>query len=126
MSGHVGLVAVSRLVREARERQRMTQEALATATGTGRRTIAALEAAERVPLPATLRAVERALGLTAGVLDDVLASDNPGSFDLVTVTGGVRLAGVSDAELLWEMTSRLQARNAEVAQLRARIAELES
>ncbi|MGO1664129.1 MAG: helix-turn-helix domain-containing protein [Micrococcaceae bacterium] len=116
---------VGRLIKEAREWHRLSQADVAEKMNMHKRSIAAIEAGERLAPSPTLRALERALAMNEGVLDDVLNSHNPAAYTLKDVLIGTVLSDHSDAELLWELTARLQARNAEIEQLRARVAELE-
>lgn len=126
MSAHQGTEAVQRLVRQARGRQDLTIDQLAENAGVDRRTIINIEQGRSGGSSSVRRRLERALRMTEHVLDDVEQAQNPEAITLDQIMDEHPVATLSDAELIWELTNRLQARNAEVAELRARIAELES
>lgn len=121
-----GMQDVRRLVRQARERAGHGLRGLAEHSGVAMSTIQGLETGSRskAPQSSTLRALEDALHMVPFILDDIMATGGDEvSLDQILVEPPVRQ--LTDTELLWELTERLQARNAEVEQLRARVADLE-
>lgn len=128
MKGHQGpgTDAVQRLIRQARTRLELTLDDLSAQSGVDRRTIINIEQGNSAGSATTRRRLERALRMTEHVLDDVEQGPNPESITLDQIMDAHPVVALSDAELIWELTNRLQARNTEIEQLRARIAELES
>ncbi|WBL18470.1 helix-turn-helix domain-containing protein [Citricoccus sp. NR2] len=121
-----GTGAVQRLVRQARTRLELTLDDLSAQSGVDRRTIINIEQGNSAGSATTRRRLERALRMTEHVLDDVEQGPNPEAITLDQIMDAHPVVALSDAELIWELTNRLQARNTEIEQLRARIAELES
>lgn len=117
--------AVRDLVRRARDTKGLTRDEIAALSGASPKTIWNFESGARWPLTRVLRGLETALGFTSGVLDDVLDSDNPASVTLdhlwavneeeAEATQG--LNGVSDQDLVWALTERLQSRDATILRL---------
>lgn len=118
---HPGRVAVRRLVEQARTIQGLTKEELATSAEISTKTLYNFQTGGRWPQPRAIRGLERALGFTPLSLDDVLEHDSPESVTLEHLTGPGSPAApaadpskLSDKDLLWELTERLQTRSADV------------
>lgn len=117
---HPGRAAVRRLVEQARTIQGITKEELAKSAQISTKTLYNFQAGDRWPHPRALRGLERALGFTPLSLDDVLEHDTPESVTIEHLTGPGSLAApvadpsqLSDKDLLWELTERLQSRAAD-------------
>lgn len=123
---HPGRAAVARLVAQARHARHWSQADLAEAAGLGAKTITNIETATHPPRPTSLARLERALGMQAGVLQDVLDHDDPTvvTLEQVLEPGApttTPASALDDAALIWELTQRLQTRTAELERLRAEL-----
>ena len=110
-----GRQAVARLIVQARTNLQWSQAELATRANMGNKTIHNVENAAFPPRRASLTKLENALGLISGSLTDVLNHHDPASVTLDQIQGttpATPLATVSDADLIWELTNRLQTRAA--------------
>ncbi|WP_176227978.1 helix-turn-helix domain-containing protein [Escherichia coli] len=115
-----GRQAVARLIVQARTNLQWSQAELATRANMGNKTIHNVENAAFPPRRASLTKLENALGLISGSLTDVLNHHDPASVTLDQIQGttpATPLATVSDADLIWELTNRLQTRAARLDQL---------
>lgn len=77
-------------LREMREAQRLTQEALALRAGLTHEEISRLEAGEKSPIAATLAKLERGLGINVALL----VAHTPLGLSLLTTEEAARLLGV--------------------------------
>ena len=122
------------LVEEARAGRGISQEALAGEAGISTKTYYNFLQGSW-PLARALRGLERALGFTPMVLDDVADHDDPDSITVQHLTAGVSTeptaAELSDQDLTYELTRRLQQREADLQRaiqerdvLRAEVREL--
>lgn len=113
--------ALARLIQQARTRNGWSQADLATHAGIGAKTVTNIETAAHPPRPASLTKLEEALGFIPGVLTDVLTHEHPDTITLEQITGPAPAqdaATLTDADLIWELTQRLQTRTAENDRLR--------
>lgn len=114
--------ALARLIQQARTRNGWSQADLATHAGIGAKTVTNIETAAHPPRPASLTKLEEALGFIPGVLTDVLTHEHPDTITLDQITDTAPTqdaATLTDADLIWELTQRLQTRTAENERLRA-------
>lgn len=116
--------ALARLIQQARTRNGWSQADLATHAGIGAKTVTNIETAAHPPRPASLTKLEEALGFIPGVLTDVLTHEHPENVTLEQITNPTDTAPaqdaatLTDADLIWELTQRLQTRTAENDRLR--------
>lgn len=118
-----GRAALARLIAQARHARHWSQDDLAAAASLGAKTITNIETAAHPPRPSSLAKLENALGLISGSLTDVLNHRDPASVTLDQIQGttpATPLSTVSDADLIWELTNRLQTRAARLDQLQNR------
>lgn len=120
--------AVRDLVRLARDKKAIYQDDLAARSGASSKTIWNFEAGATWPSSRTLRGIESALGFTTGVLDDVLTSEAPEGIKLEHLWAAPedsdRVGGISDQDLVWALTERLQTRDATIRRLTEEVASL--
>jgi DNA-binding XRE family transcriptional regulator len=113
------LRTIGQLVQESRERQQMSQVALAQQCGIDVKTLRTIEGGTRKTYGQTLGRVERALGWRPGAIADArrrLENDMPVSIEILTrpddelaeYPGVIRAAHLTDEELTAELTYRLR------------------
>lgn len=123
-----GQAAIRRLVEQARTAQGLTQKDLAAAADISNKTFFNFSSGATWPLPRALRGMERALGFTPFVLDDVLEHEDPESITLDHVVNPDEpptvAADLTDSDLIFELTVRLDRRNRENQKLTEELALL--
>lgn len=122
-----GLQAVRRIITEGINRTARTRTSLATDAGISPKTMHNVLRSDHTPSTQVLAKLENTLGLLPGVLTDLSElgpDDHPEhvTYDsLLDTTNPVPASDMTDAELLWELTTRLQSQAARIGQLEAQL-----
>lgn len=111
------------LATQARERHALSKQNLAHAAGITPKTLGNFENGVRWPQSYVLNKIERALGLRPGAFEEVANHPEPLTITLEDLhdAAPVDVTNLSDADLIWHLTTRLQERAQENARLRAEL-----
>lgn len=124
-----GLQAVRRIITEGIDRAGHTQASFAAEAKIATKTLHNILRTDRTPSRPVLAKIENTLGLIPGVLSDL--ADQPAeahpervTYASLTDTTTPAPSDMTDAELLWELTARLNDRDRRITALEAQVAEL--
>lgn len=124
-----GLQAVRRIITEGIDRAGHTQASFAAEAKIATKTLHNILRTGRTPSRPVLAKIENTLGLIPGVLSDLAdqpAEAHPENITLASLADTTTPApsDMTDAELLWELTARLNDRDRRITALEAQLEEL--
>lgn len=124
-----GLQAVRRIITEGIDRAGHTQASFAAEAKIATKTLHNILRTDRTPSRPVLAKIENTLGLIPGVLSDLAdqpAEAHPENVTLTSLadTTAPAPSDMTDAELLWELTARLNNRDRRITALESQLAEL--
>lgn len=123
----IGLDYAAELTNRARLARGLSLATMAEETRASIHTINRFERGETTPSRLTREKLEHYFGWQAGLLTQIIDSDTPWQVaDIDELTTTLPEAQLSDDQLLWEITQRLQTKDDRIHHLEERVRELEA